>query len=58
MEFECPYCGNNQKVDPDYLEWSEGDEKEITCKNCDKIYDVHGYTTVTYEVHERDDQWD
>jgi len=53
MEFECPYCGHPQKVDPDDLQWTDGDEKEITCKNCDKIYDVRGYETIDYAVEER-----
>ncbi len=52
MEFECPYCSNHQHVDPDFLEWKDGDEKTITCRNCDKDYLVCGYETVDYAVEE------
>ncbi len=54
MEFKCPYCGNHQNVDPDFLEWNDGDIKDIDCRNCEKTYEVHGYATVDYAVEEKE----
>ena len=49
IELKCPYCDNHQNIDPDILQWTDGDEVTIECKNCDCKYIARGYTTVNYE---------
>lgn len=53
MKFKCPYCGNSQSVDPGYLDWFDGDIKDIICKKCEKTYELLGHETTSYTVAEK-----
>lgn len=58
MEIKCPYCDNHQYVDPDTLKWEDGDEVEVTCKNCTYKFNATGYATVDYSGEVIDAEYD
>jgi predicted Zn finger-like uncharacterized protein len=58
MELKCPYCDNHQYVDPDKLAWEDGDEVEVTCRNCEHKFTARGYTTVDYSADAIDEEYE
>ena len=54
IELKCPYCDNHQYIDGDSLRWQEDDEKDVTCRNCEKVYVARGYISVNYAAEEKE----
>ena len=53
VKLECPHCRYANYIEPDELDWEEDAEKDITCKDCDKIFNVRTIKLIDFICEEK-----
>lgn len=50
LKIKCPHCHYRTGCDPEELPWDDGDTREISCGDCERIMTVIAIQTTIHDV--------